>query len=83
MDATGSGDLCLVIFAFLVQIGRVAIQDVCVFRLDVNVLEKVLPHERVVTLWVVPLQTCAKRQYEQFTALINGLNWQVGQTKTA
>ena len=53
MDAAGRFDLGLVVFALGLQVGRVAVQNVHVFRCNVDVLEEIVPHEVVVALRVV------------------------------
>ena len=52
IDAPSCLDASLIIGALLNQVGRVAIEDIDVLRLDINVGEEVVPHERVVTLGV-------------------------------
>ena len=37
------------------------LETVC--RVDVNVLEEIIPHEGVVTLWVVSRKTCGVRRH--------------------
>lgn len=56
LDAASTPDLLLVSHALGLQIGRVAIQDVDVGGIDVDVGEKVLVHEAVVRLGVVAWQ---------------------------
>lgn len=40
------------------QVSCIPIQNVGVFWVDVNVLEEVVPHKGVVTLWVFSRKTC-------------------------
>lgn len=40
------------------QVSCIPIQNVGVFRVDVDVLEEVVPHKGVVTLWVLSRKTC-------------------------
>lgn len=54
VDATSTLDLGLVLDTLSLEVGCVAVEDVDVARVDVNVLEKVLPHKTVVAFWVVP-----------------------------
>ena len=56
MNTTGGLDLGLVRLAFGRQVGRVAVEDVDVLRQDVDVLEKVVPHKKMVRLRVIPRQ---------------------------
>lgn len=50
VDAAGFSDLLLVGVALGLQVFSVPVQDVGVGRLDVDVLEEVVPHVRVVAL---------------------------------
>lgn len=56
-DPSGSLDLLLKGVTLGLQVSRISIQNVGVFRVDVNVLEEIIPHEGVVTLWVVSRKT--------------------------
>ena len=58
LDATGLRYLGLVAGTLGLQVGARAVQQVHVLRVDVDVLEEVVPHVRVVALWVVPWQAC-------------------------
>lgn len=53
LNATDSGDLLLVALALEIQVCCVAVEDVDVLGEDVDVLEEVAPHERVVGLGVI------------------------------
>lgn len=53
LNATDSGDLLLVALALEIQVCCVSIEDVDVLGEDVDVLEQVAPHERVVGLGVI------------------------------
>ena len=53
IDASCLLDPRLVVRALFLQIGRVAVENVHVFGLDVDVAEKVVPHERVVAFGMV------------------------------
>jgi hypothetical protein len=53
LNAAGAGYLGLVDAAFLLEVGGVAVEDVDIGRLDVDVREEVLVHEAVVALWVI------------------------------
>lgn len=59
LDPTSRHNLFLEGLALRVQISGVAVQNVSVFRLYVDVLEEVVPHEGVVALGVIPGKTCA------------------------
>ena len=48
VDAPCAADFLLVFVAFLLQVGGVAVEDVDIGRGDVNVVEKGVPHERMV-----------------------------------
>lgn len=61
LDPSCSLDLLLKGVALSLQVSRVSIQNVGVFRVDVNVLEEVIPHEGVVALWVLSRKTCGVR----------------------
>ena len=39
--------------AFDLEVRGVSVKDMCVLRIDVDMLEKMIPHERVVTLRVI------------------------------
>ena len=56
LNATKLCNFSLVFVAFLLQIGRIAVEDVYVGRVDVDVAEEVLPHEAVVRLGMVARQ---------------------------
>ena len=53
LNAAGGLNLPLVLLALLAEVLRVAVEQVHVGRVDVNVLEEVVPHEGVVALGVV------------------------------
>ncbi len=53
VDASGGGDFIFVVGAVCRDVGGVAVRDVDVLFLDVDVLEEVFPHEGVVGLGVV------------------------------
>jgi len=53
LDAANRGDLLLIALALEIQISCVSVKDVDVLGEDINVLEEVAPHERVVRLGVV------------------------------
>lgn len=52
VDSTNGLDLGFVLVAFRNQVWRVAVEDVDILRLDVDVGEEVVPHERVVAFRV-------------------------------
>lgn len=43
------------------QVSGIPIQNVGVFRVDVNVLEEIIPHERMVALWMLSRKACGVR----------------------
>lgn len=53
LDAAGGLDLLLVLVAFSLEVRGVAIEDVDIGRVHVDMREEVLVHEAVVALWVV------------------------------
>lgn len=53
LDPPGRHDLLLEGFTLCMQVSGVAVQNVGVFRLYVDVLEEVVPHERVIALGVI------------------------------
>ena len=53
VDAAGGFDGFLVVVTFFYQIGRIAVEDMDVLRLDVDMGEKIGPHEAVVAFGVV------------------------------
>lgn len=58
LNPAGSLDLLFKGVTLSLQVSCVPIQNVGVFWVDVNVLEEVVPHEGVVTLWVVSREAC-------------------------
>lgn len=60
-------DLLLKGVALSLQVCRIPIQNVGVFRVDVNVLEEIIPHEGVVALRVLSRKTCGARGYSAET----------------
>lgn len=56
LDTTDGGDLLLVALALKVQVGCVSVEDVDVLGEDINVLEEVAPHKRVVRLGVISIR---------------------------
>lgn len=44
-------------FTLGLEVSGIAIQDVGILGLDVHKLKEVVPHVRVITLWVVPWKT--------------------------
>lgn len=54
VNATSGLDLCLILDTLGLKIRGIAVEDVNVARVDVDVGEKVPPHERVVALGMVP-----------------------------
>lgn len=54
-------DLLLKGVALGLQVRSIPIQNVGVFRVDVNVLEEIVPHEGVVALRVLSGKTCRVR----------------------
>lgn len=54
LNATDRFDLLLVVVTFKLQVASVAVEDIDVVRLHVNMREEVLVHEAVVALRVVP-----------------------------
>lgn len=59
-DATRLGDLPLVIVALLHEIRGISIEDMHVFRIDIDVLEEVIVHVVVITLRVISGQIYLK-----------------------
>lgn len=57
-DPACSLDLLLESSTLGLQVSCVPIQDVGVIRVDVNVLEEIIPHEGVVALRVLSRKTC-------------------------
>lgn len=53
LDPTCSLNLLLKGITLSLQVSCIPIQNVGVFWVDVDVLEEVVPHERVVALWVL------------------------------
>lgn len=60
-DPSGGRYLLLVLVAFLLQVRRVAVQDVHVVRKDVNVTEEIVEHVRMVALRMVARNTFKQR----------------------
>lgn len=58
LNSTGLLDQVLEMVALGHQISRVSVQDVRVCRIDVDVLEKVVPHKVMVALWMISGQSC-------------------------
>jgi len=52
-NTTNTSDLGLELLALFVKIGSVSVQNVDIFRLNINMLEKVVPHERVIRFRMV------------------------------
>ena len=65
-----SFDLFFKSVTFRDKIRSVPVKDVCVCRVDVDVLEEVSPHEGVITLWVISLQGCKNTR-----ELVNMKEW--------
>lgn len=53
LDATNGGDLLLIALALEIEIGGIAVEDVNVLGEDIDVLEEVAPHERVIGLGMI------------------------------
>ena len=53
VDAAGGGDGLFIVLALGLDVGGVAVEDMDVLLLDVDVAEEVVPHEGVVTLGVL------------------------------
>ena len=53
VNATSLSDELLVVVTLSDEILCVTIEDVYILRLDVDVVEEVVPHEAVVTFWVI------------------------------
>lgn len=58
LDPTCSLDLLFKGVTLSLQVSCISIQDMGVCWVDVNVLEEVVPHKGVVTLWVLSRKTC-------------------------
>lgn len=54
MHSPGILDLSFKAVTFDGQVWSVAIENVGILGVNVNVLEEVIPHVKVVTLWVIP-----------------------------
>ena len=53
IDATGRFNSLLIVLAFLGQIGGIAVKNMHILLLDVDMGEEVLPHKRVVALGMI------------------------------
>lgn len=60
-------DLLLKGITLGLQVSRIPIQNVGVFRVDVYVLEEIIPHEGVVALWMLSRKTCGVRGHSADT----------------
>ena len=66
VDAAVAGNLLLVATAFSVEIFGIAVEDVYVLFLDVDVAEEVVPHERMVAFRVFFRQTAVLVHVESY-----------------
>lgn len=62
LDPSGLCNLLLKGLTLCLQVVCISVQDVSVGWINVNVLEEVVPHVRVVALWMSTWETCTTRE---------------------